>query len=367
MALYTDKQRQAVIARAAQAVRHRASGKARFGAGGQQFALDVGGYCNRFIRQVFETALGMGAFTWSFGAARACQTLEKLQPYRVALSNRQPGDILGFAGDPGHIALYMGREFDPEKELIAENTSATRGWPRPPGTKVTSCESLAKRITGCYRLFPEIAAVAPAPKLLRGIDVSHHQSRIDWPAVYASGEAFAFVKATEGKGWVDPRYTENVTAARAAWLYVGSYHFFRPDRNATAQAQHFLRTCGQGLVGQLPPVLDVEVAGDMGKQELTDSVLRWQDIVAAATGQMPILYCNPDYLLHRLEPVVRRAPLWLAWYTDITPVLFDGYAWDYWQYTSAGTVPGVSGRVDRNVTTLDRADMETLLVREVTL
>ncbi|RVB51021.1 GH25 family lysozyme, partial [Mesorhizobium sp. M7A.F.Ca.CA.001.06.1.1] len=33
---------------------------------------------------------------------------------------------------------------------------------------------------------------------LRGIDVSHHQGRIDWPRVAADDVAFAVIKATEG-------------------------------------------------------------------------------------------------------------------------------------------------------------------------
>lgn len=154
MALYSDNQRIAVLNRAQQAVTNRTKGLSRFKAGGQEFTLDVGGYCNRFVRQCFETALMLPAFSWRFGAARACETLEKLEPYRVPLKSRQPGDILGFAGNPGHICIYLGREFDAAKELVAENTSSgSRGWPQAPGTKVTSYESLRKRVTGCYRLF----------------------------------------------------------------------------------------------------------------------------------------------------------------------------------------------------------------------
>lgn len=156
MALYGKQQRQLVIRRAIMAVEARTRGLTRIKAGGQELLLDVGGYCNRFVRQCFETALGMPAFSWRFGAARACETLKKLEPYRIALKDRQPGDILGFAGDPGHICIYLGRAFDPAKELVAENTSSgSRGWPQAPGTKVTSYASLRKRITGCYRLFAE--------------------------------------------------------------------------------------------------------------------------------------------------------------------------------------------------------------------
>lgn len=160
MALYTDAHRKAVIARAREAVQARASGKsaATYGMGTarQVFNFETGGYCNRFIRQVFETALGLKPFSWYFGAAKAKETLRKLSTYKVPLSQRQPGDILGFPGDPGHIAIYLGKEYQADKELIAENTSATRGFPRPPGTKVTSYAAVKSRVDGCYRLFPDV-------------------------------------------------------------------------------------------------------------------------------------------------------------------------------------------------------------------
>jgi len=157
MALYTDAHRKAVIARAREAVQARAAGKTAvmLGAGNsrQTFDLNTGGYCNRFVRQCFETALGLKPFSWYFGAAKAKDTLRKLSAYKVPLADRQPGDILGFPGNPGHIAIYLGKEYQADKELIAENTSATRGFPRPPGTKVTSYAAVKARISGCYRLF----------------------------------------------------------------------------------------------------------------------------------------------------------------------------------------------------------------------
>ncbi|MEI6501600.1 MAG: hypothetical protein WCP21_11330, partial [Armatimonadota bacterium] len=121
MSKYSEEQRRKVIARAIEAgqARIKGSGEVSLGEGParQTFLLDEGGYCNRFIRQVFETTLALRPFTWRFGALRACLTLAKLAPYAVPLQERRPGDILGFAGDPGHICLYLGRDADPAKEL----------------------------------------------------------------------------------------------------------------------------------------------------------------------------------------------------------------------------------------------------------
>ena len=43
---------------------------------------------------------------------------------------------------------------------------------------------------------------------IKGIDVSHHQGNIDWKKVKKSRPnlAFVYVKCTEGKDYVDPRF-----------------------------------------------------------------------------------------------------------------------------------------------------------------
>ena len=165
MSLYTTKQKQAVVKRALQAVEARQKGKATLTAGGQTFKLGpvyvdgkLIGYCNRFIRQCFETALGFAPFQWRYGAETARDTLDKLDAFEIekGFVKLQPGDIIGWyegSGIYGHIALYLGDIYGDGRKLIAENTSAKRGDPKPPGTKVT-------RLANCrpgweaYRLFP---------------------------------------------------------------------------------------------------------------------------------------------------------------------------------------------------------------------
>ena len=56
-----------------------------------------------------------------------------------------------------------------------------------------------------YRHF-ELAAIGYEVK---GVDVSHHQGGIDWRALRASGVRFAYIKATEGAHFRDPRFAEN--------------------------------------------------------------------------------------------------------------------------------------------------------------
>jgi cell wall-associated NlpC family hydrolase len=160
MALYNEKTRQAAIRRAMEAVEARRAGRATYKFGGQTFYLNMGGYCNRFIRQCFETVLGLSAFDWCFGAASARETLNKLDPYRIEVkpSKLQPGDIIGWydgSGPYGHIAFYVGDYYGDGRKLVAENTSAKRGDPNPPGTKITQLRNM-RGGWSTYRVFPTV-------------------------------------------------------------------------------------------------------------------------------------------------------------------------------------------------------------------
>ena len=61
--------------------------------------------------------------------------------------------------------------------------------------------------------------------MIKGIDVSNHQERVDWTRVKTDGVAFAYIKATEGIGYVDPKMGAFAAGAQEAGIRVGFYHF----------------------------------------------------------------------------------------------------------------------------------------------
>jgi len=72
--------------------------------------------------------------------------------------------------------------------------------------------------------------------MLHGHDVSAYQSATYTPP---ASDAFLFVKASEGTGWVSPRHDSQVSVGRARGLVIGHYHFLHHG-SITAQAQHFV-------------------------------------------------------------------------------------------------------------------------------
>ncbi|MFL6200591.1 MAG: glycoside hydrolase family 25 protein [Thermoanaerobaculia bacterium] len=181
---------------------------------------------------------------------------------------------------------------------------------------------------------------------VQGIDVSHFQGVVNWPQVAQAGMAFAFAKATDGITYTDPDLAANWAGIQAAGLLRGAYHFFEPNDDATAQAQHFLTTV-KLVPGDLPPVLDVEITGGVSNEQIWSGVATWLQIVEQDTGRQPILYTASGFWnAHQPDLTLTSYPLWLADYAT-QPTLPTGWtSWLFWQHSQSGTVAGVTGSVD---------------------
>lgn len=181
---------------------------------------------------------------------------------------------------------------------------------------------------------------------VRGIDVSRWQGTIDWNAVAGDDVGFAFIKATEGGDFTDPRFAMNWAAARQAGVLRGAYHFYRPQTSATKQAEHFIRTVALAP-GDLPPVLDVEVTDGASPDSIARGVRTWLETVERATGRRPIIYTRASFWTPSVGAALSEYPLWVAHYGAASPNLPAGWQrWTFWQFTDEGTVGGIAGPVD---------------------
>jgi GH25 family lysozyme M1 (1,4-beta-N-acetylmuramidase) len=208
----------------------------------------------------------------------------------------------------------------------------------------------------------------------QGIDISHWQGTIDWAKVAASGKRFAFMKASEDTDFVDDRYLTNRAQAKANGLVVGAYHFARPELtitdtagtpdpvpDAVAEADHFIDTATPRS-GELIPVLDLEDYGKtattpgLSPTDLQTWVRAFLERVYDRTGVRAAIYVSPSFWSTYMGNTRwfadnGYATLWIAhWTSAAGPTLpasnWGGLGWTFWQYTSSGTVPGISGRVD---------------------
>jgi GH25 family lysozyme M1 (1,4-beta-N-acetylmuramidase) len=214
------------------------------------------------------------------------------------------------------------------------------------------------------------AAVAAAPAQaasLSGIDVSNYQGSITWSSVKASGENFAYIKATEGQTYTDPRYATNAAGAASAGLIRGAYHYGSPDtstNDAVLEAEHFVAVAGtQNGAGQLPPTLDIETSGGLSVSALRTWVQSFLTEAELLTGRVPVIYTGPSFWSTYLggSTAFTKYPLWIAQYTSGSPTIPGGWsAYTFWQNTSSYSVSGISGSVDHDWFNGTAADLAAL-------
>lgn len=187
---------------------------------------------------------------------------------------------------------------------------------------------------------------------VHGIDISHHQGEIDWPrlslATYRERPInFVFMKATEGGDFVDKNFQYNFSSARECGLVRGAYHFFLPDVSADLQARNFISQV-KLVPGDLPPVLDVEVMGKGGVEQLQQGVAKWLSVVERHYGVAPIIYSSYKFKTKYLDvPPFTNYPYWIAHYY-VDDLEYKG-AWKFWQHTDRGRLDGIDTRVDLNI------------------
>ena len=166
---------------------------------------------------------------------------------------------------------------------------------------------------------------------------------------------FVFIKATEGRTYIDPNFQKNVNGALAAGMMVGTYHFFRGTsvEIAKAEAAHYAKTLDQiggAKMLQLPPVMDYENnPGNLSKAQMNTVAKAFLSELQRLTGMKPIIYTGNSFAAN-FDTSLGSYDLWIARYSN-TRVPNDQPAWKrwtFWQYTDSGKVNGISGNVDMN-------------------
>lgn len=181
---------------------------------------------------------------------------------------------------------------------------------------------------------------------IKGIDVSHWQGSINWPAVRASGVEIALIKISGADAglYYDSKATVNYYGAKNAGIAIGGYHF-AGGGDARAEAEYF-------------------VAGMRPFEENDVFVLDWEikhadpvgwcaaflNRVHELTGVWPLLYMNGSTFnaySWNANSTIANCGKWIAWYgRDPEQTLPVNGVYVMHQYTSSGNVPGITTLVD---------------------
>lgn len=194
-----------------------------------------------------------------------------------------------------------------------------------------------------------------------GIDVSKWQGEIDWDKVKQDGIDFAIIRcgyrgSVTGTLVEDPYFAQNIKAASAAGIKVGVYFFTQATNEVEAvEEASMVVSLIRDYELQYPVFIDTEGAGGDGRADGLDVETRTAVCEAfCATienaGYEAGIYASRNWYNKKLEtPSLERYTIWLAEYRSVP--IYQGY-YQMWQYTSKGSVNGISGRVDLNISYL---------------
>jgi GH25 family lysozyme M1 (1,4-beta-N-acetylmuramidase) len=161
--------------------------------------------------------------------------------------------------------------------------------------------------------------------MLHGIDVSAYQSS-DYST---SGLSFVFIKATEGRSYVNSRLTAQTKHGRDAGLVVGFYHFLWPG-NITAQAEYFV-SHAPVKAGDILAV-DWETTGEGTHASNAEKDAFIRKVKQLRPKNRVILYCNRHFWLNIDTTSYAGDGLWIADYVTAGKPRIKA-SWRFHQYT----------------------------------
>jgi GH25 family lysozyme M1 (1,4-beta-N-acetylmuramidase) len=265
-----------------------------------------------------------------------------------------------------------------EQSLLGGTLSGTQDFAFWSGRMIPSLSIFAVwqwRIT-CRRALSVVVAGAVflvgarVEAVIQGIDISAHQGDItaaEWQQIKAAGIQFVFARVSLGACCdFDANYVNNLNRAIAAGIPIGPYsvgypHTNMSDPNDAANEANYLisltKSYYQGSGIMLRPVLDIELPspGTLSKSFTSQWVVKWANTIKAGLGVDPIIYTYTSYAAAELDSSVTSYPLWIANYNYTPPntppasTYVPWSSWKFWQYSSTGSVPGISGNVDLDV------------------
>lgn len=198
-----------------------------------------------------------------------------------------------------------------------------------------------------------------------GIDVSKYQGVIDWKKVREAGVEFAILRLgyrgwTEGTLEIDNYYETNVKAAVEAGVKVGVYFFSQAItvEEAVEEAEFVLEKIRDYDI-TYPVIFDTEDvpnynarANNLSRDFRTDICIAFCDTIAAA-GYRPMVYASTRWMIMGID--LERLTAYDKWYAYYGTSFTFPYQYQMLQYSDTGSVPGIEGNVDLDISFVDYA------------
>ena len=189
--------------------------------------------------------------------------------------------------------------------------------------------------------------------MMKGIDISVYQGDINWEKVKGNID-FAIIRAGYGKGNVDKKFKQNITACNKLGIPCGVYWFSYAlnEEMAKAEADYCINLIKPYKI-DYPVCFDYEYDSyNYAKKNGPTPNANTLMLIAKAfldrvekLGYYSMNYTNPDFLSRGFSKLTDRFDTWLAQWGVSTPTKACGI----WQYSATGAVPGIVGNVDMDI------------------
>lgn len=197
-------------------------------------------------------------------------------------------------------------------------------------------------------------------ELLYGIDVSHHQSDIDWNKVKKAGVEFVFIRCgytgygtqSDFRMAKDSKFETFIQGAHDAGLRIGIYYFSQATSKSEAKQEaektlELLEPYKEWIT--LPVVCDYEPSSEnkyridsVSYADATTYIAKYCELVEQ-DGYNAAYYSYREFLNALTLSSLSNYDCWVAQFSTSTSYTHE---YDFWQYSSTGTVDGISGAID---------------------
>ena len=198
-----------------------------------------------------------------------------------------------------------------------------------------------------------------------GIDVSKYQGPINWQKVKDAGVGFVIIRVGyrgygNGEMKMDDYFEDYMRGASEVGLPIGVYFFSQAitPEEAVEEADYVINAVN-GRPLAYPVVFDMEEIAEspnrtefLTPEEITDISIAFCDRVKGA-GYQPMIYGNVSWFLAQMQ--LDRLHEYDKWFAQYRPMPYYPYEFTMWQYSHRGSVDGIEGDVDMNISFVDYA------------
>lgn len=199
-----------------------------------------------------------------------------------------------------------------------------------------------------------------------GVDISKYQDYVDFVKVKKAGIDFVMIRVGargygSGQLILDEYFSDNIKRATDAGLDVGVYFYSQAINKdeAIEEANMVISSLGDYQLAY-PVAYDMELVENdtartenLTRTEKTDIAKAFLDTIAA-TGRKTMIYGNKEWLIKEIDMSKLTAyDVWLSQAADIPDY---PYKFSMWQYDFEGSVDGIAGYVNMNISFINFAE-----------